>query len=95
MHIFLRVDEANNLFDDNYQFDGMYWGANRELCICSKENNTKYIDCSTSSVVSRNRETPVNPSPTCNLKSSRNWKVPVLKKVRVKRRSPYTKVCTF
>jgi hypothetical protein len=87
------VDEANNLFDDNYQFDGIHWGANKQLCICREENSEKYIDCSSSSVVNCNRETPVNPSPICNLKSSRNWKVPILRKLRLRRRSPYVKVC--
>lgn len=99
---FIRVtQEVKNLFADNYAFNGNQWKENDQLCVCRK-NDTKEkvehsIDCSSSSVVTCNRGTPVPQPPNCYLRADRKWNVPVLRQTRTRRnkRSPYIKVGFF
>lgn len=97
---FLRVtQDKNNLFADNYVYNGSQWKENKQLCVCQK-NETKgkkeySIDCSSSSVVTCDRGTSVPEPPNCYLRADRKWNAPVLRKTRRSRRnkrSPYIKV---
>ncbi|XP_061186882.1 uncharacterized protein LOC133195010 [Saccostrea echinata] len=87
-----RADEGNNLFKDEPTFDGNHWAANKQICICRKDNSVvdgdEYIDCSSSSVVTCNREEEVKTPQTCSSLFQRTWSAPFIQKSRTKR-SPY------
>lgn len=88
----IRVSEAKNLFSDNYIFAEEPWNVDKKICVCHEENNKRHINCSSSAVVSCDRETQVTPPPNCFIQHHKKWKAPVFKKSKKITRSPYLKV---